>query len=152
MNKMEDINLIRKLAWKVHYSSGFDCDELFQEAALAYLEALKTYDPQRGKITTYMHWVIISRLRNFLRREMEFSSPLCDLKEARKEIREDPHFWELFPQSLDKVTDIIINTIEIIDFNNASSARKEVRKILFKNGFTLPEVREILRQLKTVFS
>ena len=40
---MEDINLIRKIAWSFHHTTGHDWDDLFQEGALAYLECLAKY-------------------------------------------------------------------------------------------------------------
>ena len=40
---MEHINLIRKIAWSFSTSTGLEFEDLFQEAALAYCEALKTF-------------------------------------------------------------------------------------------------------------
>ena len=51
---MKHLNLIRKIAWSFHKTTGLDWDELFQEATLSYLKALKTYDKKRGAITTYV--------------------------------------------------------------------------------------------------
>jgi|WetSurSiteA1Bulk_404760.scaffolds.fasta_scaffold32458_3 RNA polymerase sigma factor (sigma-70 family) len=69
--QIEHINLLRKIAWSFHRSTGIDFDDLFQEAYLAYNYAMKTYDPKRGKITTYLWWCIGSELKRYVKRERE---------------------------------------------------------------------------------
>ncbi len=65
---MENIDLLRKITWSFHKTTGLEWDDLFQEAALAYLEHLEKYDPNKGKITTYMWPIISSHLKNFVKR------------------------------------------------------------------------------------
>lgn len=59
---MEDMGLIRKIAWSFHRTTGLPVDELIGEASLAYAEVLSKYDPARGKISTYMY----PRIRSWL--------------------------------------------------------------------------------------
>ena len=51
---MNDINLIRKIAWSFEATTNVDFDELFCEAALGYLEAIKKYDPTKGKLSAFI--------------------------------------------------------------------------------------------------
>jgi len=67
---MENINLIRKIAWSFHNTTGLDWDDLFSEAALAYCEGLKTYDEKKGKISTHMWHRITNHLNDYLKQEM----------------------------------------------------------------------------------
>jgi RNA polymerase sigma factor (sigma-70 family) len=73
---MENIDLIRKIAWYFHKRTGIDWDDLFQEAALIYLEKLEDYDPSKGKLSTYMWHVISSHLKNFIKRWNKYYTPL----------------------------------------------------------------------------
>lgn len=62
---MENINLIRKLAWTYHHRSGIEFDELFAEASLAYCEALNSYNENmKCKLSSYAWLVIRNHLVN----------------------------------------------------------------------------------------
>ena len=50
---MENLNLIRKIAWSFHNTTGIDYEELFSEASLAYCEALRTHDPEKSSLSTW---------------------------------------------------------------------------------------------------
>lgn len=66
---MENLNLIRKIAWSFHHVSGIDWDDLFGEAALAYFEAIESFDPDKGKESTYIWYCIRNHLVNFCKKE-----------------------------------------------------------------------------------
>ena len=72
MNK--HVNLIRKIAWSFHRSTGLEWDDLFQEAAVAYYESLESYDESRGKITTHAWNCISNRLKNYLKEQEEYKA------------------------------------------------------------------------------
>jgi hypothetical protein len=73
------LNLIRKIAWSFYNSTGIEWQELFSEASLAYCEALQSYNPERGKITTHLWNCMKSQLLNFIKQENKYRSPLCPL-------------------------------------------------------------------------
>jgi hypothetical protein len=73
------LNLIRKIAWSFYNTTGIDWQELFSEASLAYCEALKNYDPKKGRISTYLWNCIKSHLLNFIKEERKYQTPLDPL-------------------------------------------------------------------------
>lgn len=67
---MENLNLIRALAWKFHKRTGIDIEELTAEASLAYCEAITAYHPDKGcKLSSYAWLVIRNHLINVCKRE-----------------------------------------------------------------------------------
>lgn len=130
--RMENINLIRKVAWSFHETTGLDWDDLFQEAALAYLEAMKTYDSRKGKVSTYAWNCIVSRLRNYLREEKKWQEPLCDLEEAYTRETGYYSFWHKIPEHIQRQVQIILEESSKIDsyFLDISPQRKEYKEEL----------------------
>jgi hypothetical protein len=70
---MDNINLIRKITWQYFMNSGMDFDELFGEASVAYYEALETYDPDKGSLSSYVWNGMSGRLCNVLTREKRYT-------------------------------------------------------------------------------
>ena len=63
---MENINLIRKITFDFVRKTNLEFNDLFGEAALAYLEAFETYNADKGaKFTTHAHTCMNNRLINF---------------------------------------------------------------------------------------
>ena len=64
---MDELNLIRKIAWSYTRGTSLEFDDLFSEAYLAYLENTGRYDPKRGSRSTFIWNVVTSRLNNILK-------------------------------------------------------------------------------------
>ena len=123
MEIMKELNLIRKLAWSFHRSTGLDLDDLLQEASYGYCLALKSYDKSRGAFTTHLWYVINSHLKNYLRQEHKYSDPL----ERIDNLTVDSHpyssaggFWESLSQEAQLVADLVLSSPKMY-----VSARKE---------------------------
>lgn len=68
--EIENQDMIRKLAWSFHKSTGVDYKELFSEACLAYCESLRSFNPLKGcKQTTHAWTVIQNQLCDFVKQE-----------------------------------------------------------------------------------
>lgn len=68
--RKEHINLLNKVVWAFYSPDGrLEFQELFQEAALAYCKAKRTWEPTRGKFTTYLWTCVENHLLLFLERE-----------------------------------------------------------------------------------
>ena len=107
---MEHSKLLRKIALSFALSTGLEFDDLYQEANLAYLEALRTHDATKGKITTYLWHCVHNRLKNYIKQEeiikcKKFDGELLpmDYVETDISINEIP-FWE----SLNNEAQIIV--------------------------------------------
>lgn len=65
-----NLNLIRKIVWGfVKGNPGLEFDDLFSEACLACLEAQASYNPDKGKESTFVHHVVTNQLRTLLKKE-----------------------------------------------------------------------------------
>lgn len=71
----ENVNLVRKLAWSFHRTTGIDWSELFSEACMAYLEAMQSYDSSKGAKTTWAYHGIRGQLIIFCKQERRFKHP-----------------------------------------------------------------------------
>ncbi len=73
---MKNLNLIRKVAWAFTKKTEMEYDELFSEAALAYSEALHTFDPSREvKFITYAMWCMKNHLVNVCKYKNYYCDP-----------------------------------------------------------------------------
>ena len=66
----KDLNLIRKIAWSFKRTNGLEFDELFQEAAIAYIQSIRAYNKNKGSITTYAYRAASNRLKDYSQREL----------------------------------------------------------------------------------
>lgn len=69
------INLIRKMAWMYHQTTGINWDDLFSEACLAYVLATKGHDPYKeASVSSYAYKRIEFRLIHFCKYELRNKS------------------------------------------------------------------------------
>ncbi|OQC75345.1 MAG: Sigma-70 region 2 [Spirochaetes bacterium ADurb.Bin001] len=115
----EDLNIIRKLVWSYVRSTGLEFDDLYSEASLIYLEALPTYNPNKGKKSTFIWNVIRNKLNNILKKKSEIPADM----EAMKTLIEGT--WEVNPEQI-----IIANEAWEELFNTLSQDAKEVYNVI----------------------
>lgn len=149
---MENINLIRKIVWSFHKSTKIDWDDLFQEASLAYLEALRTYNPERGKITTHAWTTISNALKTYAEHERRVAPLSVDLQEARHVSLNYQWLWENIPAESYDVVEAILDHPERFIGLDPKEARVQLRILLNQEGFTLDVARRAIRALKEVFA
>ena len=151
---MENINLIRKIAWSVHNSTGEEWDDLFQEAALAYCEALKTYDPKKGKITTYMWHCISSHLKNYLKLQNKQTGHIY----SEEEIAVHPSVstilnFETLSRDAQQVAEMVLNDPGRFLSETPKGAREKIAKTIFKeNHWSWNKVRVAIQDLRLAYS
>lgn len=149
---MENINLIRKVAWSFHKSTGIDWDDLFQEAALAYLEALRTHDPKRGKITTHAWMTMSNSLKYYIEREQRVNPPSDDIEEARHVSLSYTWLWENIPTECYDVVNCILDHPDRFNGLDLKEARVQLRILLNQEGYSLDKIRGAIRVLKKTFA
>jgi RNA polymerase sigma factor (sigma-70 family) len=69
-----ELNIVRKVVWSYTRSTGLDFedfDELCSEAYLAYLETAPSYDPARGKKSTFIWTVVRNHINSLLKVKKE---------------------------------------------------------------------------------
>ena len=96
-SEMENINLIRRVAWNFHRRfQQYEIDDLIQEAALGYLKGLRTYSPEKGSITTHT-WNSMHSPAGFpdlvLLRVRDSKLIFAELKTDRGKLSEKQEVW-----------------------------------------------------------
>jgi hypothetical protein len=108
---MENINLLRKIAWNFHKSTGLDWDDLFSEAVNAYYQVLDDYEPSKGKITTFL-WIGVSNgLKNYLKKQKGIEEPLTSLEDGGVyylPANNPIPFWESLTQEAQGIANMIL--------------------------------------------
>lgn len=150
-----NIGLIRKIAWSFHHSTGEDWDDLFQEAALAYCEALKSYNPKKGKITTHMWWSITSHLKNYLKYQEKQNGhilPVEDLITVDSPVNGSPLFESLSKEAV-QIADMILAFPTVFDSMSSESVESSITRVLTKRkGWSWQKVKSGIRDLKLAFA
>lgn len=150
---MKNINLIRKIAWSFHRTTRLEWDDLFQEAALAYLEALPGYNPEKGRITTYMWRCITSRLKDYLKEERKYKQPICSIEDVNvdRPVAYTP-LSESLSNDAQSITDIIRSTPKKFIALTPQLAKRRVIKIMIRKGWSRTRVWRSIQELKLVLN
>jgi len=150
-----NIDLIRKIAWSFHNSTGEDWDDLFQEASLAYCEALENYNPDKGKITTYMWHCISSHLVNYLRKDYHqvgHISCIEDLTMFDNPV-ESTSLFEALGEDAAEIVNMVLDYSTMFDGLSPQLAQSNITRILFqRKDWMLSRIKSAMRELKLVFS
>jgi RNA polymerase sigma factor (sigma-70 family) len=150
---MEHLNLIRKIAWSFHNSTGLEWDDLFSEACLAYYEGLSHYDPSRGKITTFMYYWIPNHLINYIKRNRKHQSPLISLEEINVD---RPVIFNLLFESFSieaqQIAEVITSSPQKYVGLSKSSAKNRVRQVMERRGWTWERIADAFHDLRMALS
>lgn len=68
--EVKHLNLIRKIAWSFHRTTGLEWDELFAEASYAYCCAIRAYDEDKGNLIKWLSGFLNKHLISFVEKEM----------------------------------------------------------------------------------
>ena len=132
------LNMIRKLAWSFHKSTGIDWDELYAEGCYQYCRIREDggYDPKKStaKFTTYLWKAIEMGLISFTKKEIKnkyvniddikihpssipnyffetLDSLSSDCKEMAEMVLKDPYLYLSVPQRMSRSL-VIMNLIK----------------------------------------
>jgi len=150
---MENINLIRKIAWSFHLTTGLEWEDLFQEASLAYCEALDKYNPERGKLTTFMWYSISTHLKNYVKKNRKHSEHLCPIDELTNyESNSSNELFEKISEHGSQLLSILVATPEKYDTTLTPSIAMEIVTKMVKTGWKRSMVWSTLKELRNVCS
>jgi len=156
---MENINLIRKIAWSFHQSTGMEFEDLFQEAYIAYDYALRTHDPKKGKITTYLWWCISAQLKRYLYKQEEYKCKkyqqgvICSLEDIFiNQSDSSIPFWESLSKEAQEVANLVLMSPKPFIEASKPKAQKRVKDIMSKRGWSMRKIEFCLMELKIIYS
>lgn len=145
---MDNINLIRKIAWSFHDTTGIEWDDLFQEAAIAYLEGLKTYDTKQGAISTYMWKVIVSRLINFIKREETFKKGRIPLDALTPISCQDSDFLFSLTKDAEEIADIVLTTAKRFGELPYNGVKERIYHLMRAREWSIPRITQAIDDLE----
>jgi len=153
---MKELNLIRKIAWSFHRTTAIDFEELFSEGCLAYAETLPKYTPDKGKLTTFIHLVIHSHLKNYIakikKNKMEFVS-IDSITYLEDSHQNSLSILDHLSKEAQIITEIVLNEPCKYSLMTPQQAIKNIGEKMVKiNGFSMKHVWVGIQDLKTVFS
>lgn len=144
---MENINLIRKIAWSFHDSTREDWDDLFQEASLAYLEGLEKYNPSRGRISTFMWRHVSNHLMNYLKEEQKHQACSLDEISVGSPIKSNG-YMESLSEDAQTIARIILLKPCKYSMLKPKAARWEIKRQLKRRGWSWLKIRTAIWRLK----
>jgi len=158
----EQLNIVRKVVWSYARSTGLDFDELCSEAYLAYLEAAPSYDPARGKKSTFIWNVVRHHINSLLKakKEVPMDKETIDMLIEEKDelgpeqvILAEESWRELF-ESLSpdaKMIFSLLNSSEIyINTDKPREARGIIARELKARGWPENKIWATFREIKQV--
>ena len=160
IDEQMELNIVRKVVWSYTRSTGMDFDELCSEAYLAYLEAAPSYDPAKGKKSTFIWNVVRNHINSLLKAKKEIpvdKEAMETLLEGREEW--DPErmiiaeeCWEELFNSLSpeaKMICLLVNNGEIyINTDKPREARGIIARELKARGWGESKIWATFRELK----
>jgi RNA polymerase sigma factor (sigma-70 family) len=127
------LNLIRKIAWSFHKSTGIDWDDLFSEAVDCYFKALEHYDPKKSAITTFMYQYITNGLINYVNKQKEINEPLTsiDVEDFYYLPFHNPTpFWESLTKDAQRIAELIYKYSQYFVCLDSEQAEQRVIQIM----------------------
>lgn len=165
---MEDLNLIRKVAWDVHSITGFEFEELFSEASLKYCELRWLKGDKAGKFSVFAYKSMKNHLISFVMKEKQMKDffvrmddLLLDAGMAEMEVDEGidaaietkmqyEYQFESLEADLQVIADLILNDPKA-EYDNIppKCARGLLRQQLRKLGWVYPRINSALQKFNS---
>jgi RNA polymerase sigma factor (sigma-70 family) len=153
MKQMENIGLIRKIAWSFHSTTGLEFDDLVSQAIVYYYEGLEKYDPSRGKITTYMWYWLDGCMKNYIARQAKINSvEVIDIESNPVDVSgEVSEFFDSLTPAAQYIADMVLTAPGLFIKLNKKAARQRVVELLTRQGWDAAEITLGLNDLKLAF-
>jgi hypothetical protein len=171
MKQTDNLNLVRKIAWEFHLSTGLDWEDLFSEASVAYVEAVRIHDPERSSITTFIWWSVCSHLKNYLKKENKYRdfTVLCDtyFDESAEGVSEDKllssmvssidraidesRFFDSLTEEAADVAKVVLKNIDILIVQTPEDAKQKIAQLMTEKGSSWRQIWKGIKDLKLAF-
>ena len=145
---MENENLLKKIASSFASTTNVDYQDLFQEASLAYFEALRTHDPSRAVLSTHVWHCVSNRLKNYVKKE---NIDVVFVDDYEQSVTVTP-FWEQLSKDAMTVAEIVLDSpMEFLRLGK-THAPKKIKEILMEEGWDKKKIQRSLTELHIAFS
>ena len=139
------LDLLRKIAWSFHITTGVEYDELFGEACLCYCETIKKYDRSKGAVSTFVYQSTINWIKVFLRNYQQFS--------YIEELAYDPVpmvYYDFLDDYSDNVNQVLTlaDLYNMQDRKNPSTNQRLLKEELSEKGWDQKRISSALQETK----
>ena len=157
MKKIENEKLLSKLAWNYASTNGLEYDDLFQEACLAYLEALRTHDESRGKISTHIWTSVSNRLKSYIDAQKRgnadlFSQGKCCFEEYNTPVAYNNFWWHGLTKDAIIVAEVIFESSDEFVKLNQRTLYSILIKTMRSFGWNTRRIKKCFSVLRNEFS
>lgn len=150
-------NQLRRLAWSFHYTTGIEWEELYSEACLGYVRAIRHYDANRAAASTWLYHSVRNHLISYSQRQKPPQpTPLAKwfkltpedvaiFKQAILPPINSPWKGSAHAKDLHTVMEIVFKSpAEFL----ASNGKLEIRKRLRQLGWNQDRIKDVLRTVE----
>ena len=162
---MIHINLLRKISWSFHKSTGLEWDDLFQESYIAYRYALEHYNPDKGvPISTFLWMHISNQLKTYYQNERKFAYPMENAYRRDKLAYVNLSAWipmehfsyenifECLSEDAIKIADLVLISPSRFSRLKRNDVRNKIIHIMTKRGWEVERIQRSLKELSIVCS
>jgi len=153
VNQTKDLGIAQKLAWRFQKTTGYQFDELYSEALLAYAEALNNFDTKKKtKFSTFAYICINSALINFVKKE-KFPGQKVDSAVLEKHSSWDRPYWilkEQFTKDAQEVAEMLTGNPYKYLGTPPKMIKGLIREELREKGWTYDRIYAATRNIKEV--
>ena len=155
-----ELNLIRKIAWSFHKTTGIEYDELFSEACLAYVREKQNHDPVKSEFSTFIWNICRNHLITYCQeqyREKHARIPEDFEPGSKTTSTEETVFFldtiENLSQEAQTICQMIFESpTEYLSLNRPKFARGYLKDKLRKMGWTWESIWDGFREIKNVLN
>ena len=149
---MQDLNLIRKIAWSYTKTTGMEFEELFSVAALGYTKALNSFDSSRSCFSTWV-WINMSReLNDFLLKESKKDNiPNKESINPEQEVSFKESIQSL-SQEAQQICKMIFNSPAEYVSHAPKLSRGKIKDELREEGWSWSQIWKSFREIKSVLN
>jgi DNA-directed RNA polymerase specialized sigma24 family protein len=140
--------LLRKLANSFAFTTGLDPDDLYQEASLAYLEALQSYDPSRGALTTHIWHCVSNHLKTVISDE---NRQRCTSLDGVDVSYSSPPFWEKLNKEAQIIADVILSKPEYVAMKQ-EDAQIDIVRTMLEKGWNWSKIMLGMKDLRKIYA
>ena len=149
---MENTKLLKKLANTYSKTTGLEFDDLFQEAYVAYSEAMKTYDPEKGALSTHIWHQVSGHLKNYARAEMKFIDPVISIED--REVINTPvyhvSFLECMSLEAQQILSLMFKREKKFNLSDKETASKNIKRMMVRRGWGEKKINVCLKEFELI--
>lgn len=149
-------NLIRKIAWSFHSSTGIEYEELYSESCLGYLEGISHFTEELSTTSTFIYHIVSNKLKTYISKQksykmLQYLDSMDDLP-----VTYNPSFFfeiaDQFNENGKFILKLMMDNKYVLSTLPPSRARGEIVKLLRKHRWSWPRIWREIKEVKTTLN